>query len=518
MAEGRVRGALSWRHSAVTEIRLDATLRRWRDALGAEAVIIGGPRLDLANRATYAIPARAPAIVEPADRDGVRAAVAIANEEGVPLYPVSRGLNWGYGSMAPSFDGAVILSLRRLDRILEVDDDLAFARIEPGVTFGALAEGLRERGSRLHAPLTGSSIHGSIIGNALECGVAKFPYDALPTAIAEMEVVLADGSIVRTGPSAFCGAQAAGLDVRGPGPSLGGLFLQSNFGVVTEAALTLQPSAKLRQRIVLQFRHDEALAACIDALRDVLQRNRGRIQLELANAYRVVTQSGTFPWHEHDGSLALPRSWARHTLGPSFVGWWVGAVTIACDDEDELRIVRERFRMAVAQIAGAECGEAEAYMGEGMGHDGLRSAYWRKREPMPADPHPDRDGCGVFWISPVLPMRGTAMTALASELEEIAIAGGFEPSISARSWDGRTLRVVLGIFYDRAVPLMDERAAACHEALLRASYRCGAIPYRLGLAGMALLPPRCDDGEAFLRRLKDAVDPRGILAPGRFIR
>lgn len=499
------------------EIRLDAALRRWRDALGAEAVIDGGPRLELANTATHGVCARAPAIVEPADREGVRAALAIANDERVSLHPVSRGLNWGYGSMVPSSDGAVILSLRRLDRIVDIDDELAFARIEPGVTFRALARRLRERQGRLHAPVTGSSADGSIIGTALECGVGKFPYGALSMAIAEMEVVLADGSIVRTGPSAFCDAQAAGLDVHGPGPSLGALFHQSNFGIVTEAALTLEPSPKLRQRIVLQFTRDEAVVAVVDALRDVLQRNRGRIQLELANAYRVVTQSRMFPWHDYDGTSALPRSWVRDNLAP-LQAWWVGAVTIAGDDEDELRMMRDRFRTAVAQIAGAECGEAEAYGGEQMIHGGLRSAYWRKREPMPADPHPDRDGCGVFWISPVLPMRGAALMELASELEEITIAGGFEPSISARSWDGRTLRVVLGIFYDRAVPLMDERAAACHEALLRASYRRGAIPYRLGLAGMALLPPRCDDGEAFLRRLKDAVDPRGILAPGRFIR
>jgi 4-cresol dehydrogenase (hydroxylating) len=386
------------------------------------------------------------------------------------------------------------------------------------VTFRAFRERLRDAGSRLHAPVTGSSPDASIIGTALECGIGKFPYGALSAGIAEMEIVLANGSIIRSGMSAFYGAQAAGLEMHGPGPSLTGLFHQSNFGVVTEAVLTLEPSRDHRQRIALLFTDDEGLAAVVDALRDVLQRNRGRVQLEFANAYRVLTQTQTFPWHEHDGFSALPRDVARKKLRLPLDVWWAGAVTIAADDEDELRMMRDRFRAAVAEIAGVECGETEAFPVEAMSHDGLRSAYWRKREPMPRDPHPDRDGCGVFWISAALPMRGSAVLDTVSELEEITIAGGFEPSISARTWDGRTLRVVLGIFYDRAVPHMDDRAAACHEALLRASYRRGAIPYRLGLAGMALPPPRCDDGEALLRRLKDLFDPNHILAPGRYVR
>ena len=61
-----------------------------------------------------------PAIVAPQSTEEVRAVVRIANELAVPLWPISRGKNFGYGGAAPVLGGSVILDLTRMNRIIEV--------------------------------------------------------------------------------------------------------------------------------------------------------------------------------------------------------------------------------------------------------------------------------------------------------------------------------------------------------------------------------------------------------------
>src|SRR5262245_12471176 len=80
--------------------------------------------LRAAATATFATRQGVAAIARPADRAEVQACVRLANRHRVPLYPISRGRNWGYGSRVPTIDGAVILSLERLDAITDLDERL----------------------------------------------------------------------------------------------------------------------------------------------------------------------------------------------------------------------------------------------------------------------------------------------------------------------------------------------------------------------------------------------------------
>src|SRR5207244_2148969 len=121
-----------------------------------------------AATATFATTARSPAIIRPASRAEVQEAVRIANRYRTPLYPVSAGKNWGYGSRVPVRDGCVLMELGRMARILDFDEDLAYVTVEPGVTPRQLLAFLREQGSRLRLGLTGSTLDASLIGNVLE--------------------------------------------------------------------------------------------------------------------------------------------------------------------------------------------------------------------------------------------------------------------------------------------------------------------------------------------------------------
>jgi 4-cresol dehydrogenase (hydroxylating) len=80
----------------------------------------------------------------------------------------------------------------------------------------------------------------------------------------------------------------------------------------------------------------------------------------------------------------------------------------------------------------------------------------------------------------------------------------------------RLLTVVPLLLYDRDVPGADAAAMACHDDLVARVHEKGLSLSRLGIHSMDALPPPGDDHGALLARLKRALDPNDILAPGRY--
>ena len=91
----------------------------------------------------------ASAAVAPESAEQVQEIVRIANELRIPLYPISTGRNLGYGGSAPVLSGSVVLDLKRMNRILEVDERNAYALVEPGVSYFDLYRHIEERGLKL---------------------------------------------------------------------------------------------------------------------------------------------------------------------------------------------------------------------------------------------------------------------------------------------------------------------------------------------------------------------------------
>src|SRR5262245_24076721 len=75
-----------------------------------------------------------PAVLLPRSEEDVARIVEIANRYRIPLYTVSTGHNWGYGSALPVQDLSVIVDLSGMNRILEMDEELGLVTLEPGVT------------------------------------------------------------------------------------------------------------------------------------------------------------------------------------------------------------------------------------------------------------------------------------------------------------------------------------------------------------------------------------------------
>src|SRR5690349_16555116 len=82
----------------------EAALRDLAAALGSEHVITDPVALRAAEAGTFLAPRRIPAIIRPGSRSEVQESLRILNGHKVPVYPISSGKNWGYGSRVPSAD------------------------------------------------------------------------------------------------------------------------------------------------------------------------------------------------------------------------------------------------------------------------------------------------------------------------------------------------------------------------------------------------------------------------------
>lgn len=143
-------------------------------------------------------------VVYPGSAADVQAIVRAANRHQVPLYPISTGNNIGLGSRSASAAGQVVVDLgRRMDRILDIDDKLAFAVVEPGVSYQALYDELVRRGNRLMLDVTSGPPQGGMIGNALDKGAGYTPYFDHFGLSCGLEIVLGNGEILRTGDGAL---------------------------------------------------------------------------------------------------------------------------------------------------------------------------------------------------------------------------------------------------------------------------------------------------------------------------
>ena len=206
----------------------------------------------------------ASAAVAPTQVEQVQQVVRIANQYRIPLYAVSTGRNLGYGGSAPNLSGSVIVDLKRMNRIIEVNTREGYMIVEPGVSFIELRRYFDEHNIDFVPSAPGPG-WGSPVGNALDRGLG-FPYGDNFSAVKGLEVVLANSEVLRTGRGGLQDAKLWPIYKYGLGPDLLGFFSQSNFGIVTKACFWIEPKSELSQGFSISSLNDADLDPMIDAL------------------------------------------------------------------------------------------------------------------------------------------------------------------------------------------------------------------------------------------------------------
>ena len=212
--------------------RLERAIEEWRQVLPAEAVL-SGDALDVYRVNCLSLDRSLGACLRPASEAQVVKIVQIASRCKVPLYAISTGHNWGYGTSLPVTENCVIVDLSRMNRILQMDPELGLITLEPGVTQGQLFEYLSTAKLNFFVPTTGAGPTASIVGNALERGFGMTPETDHFSAVAAVRAVLPNGRIYQPYMSEIGTPGSDGVWKWGIGPYLDGLFAQGNFGIVT---------------------------------------------------------------------------------------------------------------------------------------------------------------------------------------------------------------------------------------------------------------------------------------------
>src|SRR6478735_7588172 len=220
-------------------------------------------------------------VASPTTTEEVQAIVRIANENKLPLWPISRGKNNGYGGAAPQVRGALMVSFRNMKKI-EINAELAYAMVEPGVSWFDLHDAIEAGGHDLAASIVDIG-WGGVISNTLEHGLTYMPYSVDQASHCGFEVVLPNGDLLRTGSGAMDGNPTWPLYKRGLGPTSTELFMQSNYGIVTKMGYWLMPKPEVYMPLWLQLWDDARMPDVVDALRELMLAGTIAMRPQLSN-------------------------------------------------------------------------------------------------------------------------------------------------------------------------------------------------------------------------------------------
>ncbi len=523
--------------------------------VGREHLLTDGASRDRYSRDTIPWDKRCRAVVFPGSAHEVARVIQIASRHRIPVWPFSKGKNWGYGATMASENGAIIMVLERMNRILEVNEELGFAVIEPGVTQQQLYEHLRDSGSRFWMDCTDSTPQASVLGNALERGVGYTTYGDHYGALCGLDVVLSDGSLLQTG-GGDEKTKTRHTHKYGIGPIAEGLFSQSNFGVVTRGGIWLMPRPEKFCTFFVRVKREESLPHVITAMREMALHGHVNCNNHLVNDFFCSTLMERFP--VESGRQCLSPEQREDRRRRLFLTPWTmsGAVygsrekvrrglrevrrrigrhgTVIAIDERRAVLLRRvldfaesrpsfprwpaRLRGLVA-MGRAAAGLYPVYKGEPIEMFVDRVEYFKAPVRGPGrdvDPCRDGNGTGLIWFPPLSPLQPECIGEVLAVSRRLFARFGFDHSCAVVLINPRTAIVLTQIHYRKDCPRETAAARALHAELVEACTRRGYPQYRASAAQMDRILEGNPVYRQFLARLKKAIDPADVIAPGRY--
>lgn len=500
-------------------LSMDQALRCMESVVGEDHVQTDEQLLDAYSVNMLAVGnIRPAAVVTPASVEDIQQLLKIANEYKTPVWPVSGGQNRGYGMACAAQPGAVILDLKRMNRILEVNVDLAYALVEPGVTFRQLYRYLQDNDIPLWMDVPSGSPDGSCLGNITERGAGYTPLGEKFLFSCGMEVVLPNGQVLRTGTGTLPDSKTWQIFKWGYGPSLDGIFTQSNYGIVTKAGFWLMPKPPAYEPLAVTMEGADEVYRAIEVLRPL------KLNMVIPNGACVThvrkALGLTACWGE--SPRILPAVGRRFDYTPEVLaelkqayhlGDWnfAGALYGLPETVHAYRnIVEQALSRAVPGCRFLSADEQAA------------SPYWRAREKaMRGEPLWEFDmsewvgKSGALWISPVAPVTDEAVRQQIRIAEETSTKYGFRYAAELILGTGRDLHHIIWLLFDRSDEAERARADRCATEMHDRYCAVGYLPYRTSVSAGDHLMRKLGPFRDVCHDMKRLFDPNNILSPGK---
>ena len=454
-------------------MRFDQAFTELETLLGARFSRSAAER-DLHGRNETWFPLTLPdAVAWPETTEEVAAILKICHAHGVPVTP------WGAASSleghALALQGGVSLDMTRMDQILEIRPEDMLARVQPGLTREALNADLRATGLFFPVdPGANASLGGMAATRA--SGTTTVRYGSMRDNVAALEVVLADGTIIRTGSGAK--KSASGYD-------LTALMLGSEgtLGVITELTLRLHGQPEAIKSAVCAF---DTLEAAVETVQLTIQMGiqMARIEFVDEQVARVFNAAN---------GTDLPE---KPHLMIEFHG-----------SESGTREEAERFGAVVAEMGGADFAWAETTE--------ARNRLWKMRHGAYPACLAARPGCMGLVTDICVPISCLA-EAVAETRADIAAEGLMGP-ILGHVGDGNFHAILL---LDRDSADEMERAKRVSGRLAERALRLGGTvtgEHGVGIGKRKYMAAEHGAGWQVMGAIKAALDPKGILNPGKLV-
>ncbi|GMT49353.1 MAG: hypothetical protein IEMM0008_0892 [bacterium] len=432
-------------------------------------------------------------VVSPTCREDILCVVGIARDTKTPIIPVMANTNMG--GLAIPGQGGIILDLKGMNRILEINEEDLYMVIEPGVTFGDVKEYLDTCHPSLRFAYPLSPPYTSVTANCLLDGLSNLSlrYGPMGEWINGMEAVLSNGDVIKTGSGAFSPMWCS----NSPLPDLSGLFLnfQGTTGIVTKLSVQLIPKLKHRKKLfILGYDVDHTYSLIKRLTRDNLFDDIGGLSWPLGKMLFGVK----YPvYKDPDEPLIL----IFLDLSSSYEKEMSLKVDILNDILKEYRKkgahFEDPFDINVLMKINPE---------------------FKKFADLPAtlDFLLDHGGGGLTWVGTYGPMsqweKGIKLGM--KLLEEM----GFTPVMVSRPMRGGhfcVLRFI--ILFNKQDPQEAERIRELNLKLCNAVMELGFIPYKTPPWVVDLMKDRLDPTfQKWVNKVQTLLDPYSIMNPGKW--
>lgn len=461
-------------------------------ALGRDRVILDpGVLREASEDLTEVPPGKAEAIIRPRDVEEVRKILTIAGRGGLAVVPMVANTN--VGGLAVPDHGGIILDFREMNRIIEVNEKDLYMVIEPGVTWQDVRDHLDREHPGLRFGYSLGPPDSSVLCNCLLDGLTNISLKHGPTGdwINGIEVVLADGQVVRTGAMAMGGTGCSDA----PAPDLTGLFvnMQGTTGIVTKMAIQVFPRPPHRSRgFILAYDVDATFAFARDLVREEIC--------------------------DDIGGLSWPT--AKMLFGEERPTWR--------DPEEPLFFIYTDISAPREATFRAKRSALDALLEEHRGKGARLVGPLDLDEILPLEPRfakfadfPTRldfllDRGGLTWIGTYGPI---------SRWEEGLKKGmavmerrGFPPVVVTRPMRGGHFGVLRFIAtFDKTKAAEVDAVREMNAELSDVTLGLGFVPYKTPAWVLRRHKDRLDGGfVALLEKIRSVLDPKGILNPGKW--
>jgi hypothetical protein len=451
----------------------------------------------------------------------------------VPLYPISTGHNWGYGTALPSGENNVILDLSLMNRIIDLDAKLGVVTVEPGVTLQDLYEYIEKNKLPYVVPLTGAGLHGSLIGNALERGFGVTPFADHFSAVTTVTAVLADGTIYNSPLDEYGCPRIDQLYRYGVGPYLDGMFTQSNFGIVTKMTITLARKPEQTSVFLFSLKSDEELSDFTDVLPDLLGVlgstscgfkfvNNHQMEAMAEGKTKNSRSTVSFPkWTVTGGLFGDPKiiTAAKKIIRKKTKGKMHRLIFVNVNFIQKYKHLSKYLPLSRSVKNFLETASLTMDLFYGIPSTAALPLAYLGSGTFPEirnNADPGKDDAGIIWFAPLIPMNGRQIVEYSELIESTLLKYKLPQMVTFTTINDRCFDAPIPLVFDKHNAESTNNAKACYDELWHASKKLGITPYRIPIDEQHRITESGTPFWNIAEKIKDALDPHNIISPKRY--